>query len=298
MKALHSQSSSLTTAVDDKLIQHSLADRRVVVGEHIAPPRNFETALTIRLWLLRNCRGSRHLAPRRLVLATSFPLPQPMRFSTPTKAKVEGTTPVRNLFSSPYIGNNLASETAQGSLDAPIPPLDEVEVYDSLDGAEGQSGAYPNSDHAVDTASSQVFEDGVGQPDEWAFWPPAPSSDNAPAPVDQTSEFEETSRSEGLRLDESFFRHNTVRIFDPLNLPPSNMSVLLGFASRYPAGVHTMAFLNMFRQCLRCDRIVLADKRREHKCPVPGQPLPSNLDVLDRLLNDGKEALAKMTCCQ
>ncbi|KAH6899603.1 hypothetical protein BKA70DRAFT_1437411 [Coprinopsis sp. MPI-PUGE-AT-0042] len=190
-------------------------------------------------------------------------------FSTPTKAKVEGTTPVRNLFSSPYIGNNLASETAQGSLDAPIPPLDEVEVYDSLDGAEGQSGAYPNSDHAVDTASSQVFEDGVGQPDEWAFWPPAPSSDNAPAPVDQTSEFEETSRSEGLRLDESFFRHNTVRIFDPLNLPPSNMSVLLGFASRYPAGVHTMAFLNMFRQCLRCDRIVLADKRREHKCPVP-----------------------------
>ncbi|KAH6886088.1 hypothetical protein BKA70DRAFT_1236576 [Coprinopsis sp. MPI-PUGE-AT-0042] len=124
-------------------------------------------------------------------------------FSTPTKAKVEGTTPVRNLFSSPYIGNNLACETAQGSLDAPIPLLDEGAVYDSL------------------------------------------------------------------RLDESFFRHNTVRIFDPLNLLLSNMLVLLGFVSRYPAGVHTMVFLNMFRQCLRCDRIVLADKWREHKCPVP-----------------------------
>ncbi|KAH6866103.1 hypothetical protein BKA70DRAFT_1454292 [Coprinopsis sp. MPI-PUGE-AT-0042] len=280
----------------------------------------------------RETASNPFLAPAKLQrLKTSSPkvadrgyhLPSPVHagspraVDTPTRVKVEETTPVRGLLLSPYIGMVVVSDRvvlvltvfliaardedvateSQEPMD--IPTGNETKDHGDFEEDHQPAGTISNADCArsrASTPSSQVFEDGVAQPDEWAFWPPAPSSDNLAAYVEHTSDIEESSRSQGmfrssppskllifflssgLSLDESFFRNNTIRIFDPFSLPPSNMSALLDFASRYPAGVHTMAYLNMFRQCLRCDRLVLADKKRLHKCPAPGKPVLTNPD--------------------
>ncbi|KAH6893901.1 hypothetical protein BKA70DRAFT_1439844 [Coprinopsis sp. MPI-PUGE-AT-0042] len=251
----------------------------------------------------RETASNPFLAPAKLQrLKTSSPkvadrgyhLPSPVHagspraVDTPTRVKVEETTPVRGLLLSPYIGMVVVSDRvvlvltvfliaardedvateSQEPMD--IPTGNETKDHGDFEEDHQPAGTISNADCArsrASTPSSQVFEDGVAQPDEWAFWPPAPSSDNLAAYVEHTSDIEESSRS--LSLDESFFRNNTIRIFDPFSLPPSNMSALLDFAVA----------------CLRCDRLVLADKKRLHKCPAPGKPVLTNPDVLDCLLN-------------
>ncbi|KAH6908040.1 hypothetical protein BKA70DRAFT_1427268 [Coprinopsis sp. MPI-PUGE-AT-0042] len=87
----------------------------------------------------------------------------------------------------------------QNSLDVPIG--DETEDHGAIGEDHLPTGTISNSDCAhsrAATPSSQIFEDGVAQPDEWAFWPPAPGSEDLAAHVENTSDIEETSRSQGM----------------------------------------------------------------------------------------------------
>ncbi|KAH6866107.1 hypothetical protein BKA70DRAFT_1244224 [Coprinopsis sp. MPI-PUGE-AT-0042] len=248
----------------------------------------------------RETASNPFLAPAKLQrLKTSSPKVADRGYHLPSPVHADRVVLVLTVFLIAARDEDVATES-QEPMDIPTGNetkdhgASSLKVYPDFEEDHQPAGTISNADCArsrASTPSSQVFEDGVAQPDEWAFWPPAPSSDNLAAYVEHTSDIEESSRS--LSLDESFFRNNTIRIFDPFSLPPSNMSALLDFASRYPAGVHTMAYLNMFRQCLRCDRLVLADKKRLHKCPAPGKPVLTNPDVLDCLLNAGMEGFTK-----
>ncbi|KAH6894927.1 hypothetical protein BKA70DRAFT_1232266 [Coprinopsis sp. MPI-PUGE-AT-0042] len=268
MKTIHPQFSSLaTTSLDDDTYSHHRASRRAVVDGPIDPLRNFAKSASNPFLapakLQRLKTSSPKVADRGYHLPSPVHAGSPRAVDTPTRVKVEETTPVRGLLLSPYIGMVVVSDRvvlvltvfliaardedvateSQEPMDIPTGNetkdhgASSLKVYPDFEEDHQPAGTISNADCArsrASTPSSQVFEDGVAQPDEWAFWPPAPSSDNLAAYVEHTSDIEESSRS--LSLDESFFRNNTIRIFDPFSLPPSNMSALLDFASRYPCG--------------------------------------------------------------
>ncbi|KAH6905403.1 hypothetical protein BKA70DRAFT_1431023 [Coprinopsis sp. MPI-PUGE-AT-0042] len=121
----------------------------------------------------------------------------PVGLDTPTKVKVEGSTPFRGLFSSPSTARDADSTT---KVEEPLDIVfsDEMRDHRKSDNGDHQPAGTDCEHGHPSSPSSQVFGDGVGQPDEWAFWPPAPSSDNLAAVVEHTSDIEETSRSQGM----------------------------------------------------------------------------------------------------
>jgi hypothetical protein len=87
-------------------------------------------------------------------------------------------------------------------------------------------------------------------------------------------------------IDDISFGGCLFRPFAPNNLPQTNNSALIDFASRYPVGIHTATFVRLFRQCVVCHHLVFANAIHSHTCFKVGL-MAEDTDILD-YLTDGK----------
>ncbi|KAH6890173.1 hypothetical protein BKA70DRAFT_1442158 [Coprinopsis sp. MPI-PUGE-AT-0042] len=233
-------------------------------------------------------------------ITPSLTFATPARFS---QTDPEGAVAVKSpLFSSPT-GHGM-SENGAGSpvLGYALPPSNNCEA--SPHGSTRSFEGFNDVGEAQDNQSLDIFDgvgqpqedhsfeifDGVGQPQE--DWQVA-SSDDHPHRVMNTSDIEQVEVGV-VRVDATFFSNLIFRSFDPVAIPPSNLSALMAYGSRYPTGVNTAAFIRMLWHCIRCDHFVFADNVRLHNCPEAeqlGEPLPEDFDIIEYLTGQGSHGL-------